>query len=461
MTQLSEVSRMQRNFNRRIVFFSMADKRENFMNQSKKADAPALATGPDDQAQLLKQYGCGSIPFAETENASYGRHLPFDNVINPAAATDRERFEAVANAPANERATCRLVENSSVGCRPTLLGVHRSSEARFNPEEWKTPGEDKLAPAEHARNDEATNRWDADSETDARVASRKESSKERGETIITLYLREIGRVKLLTPQEEIELANRIKQGDREAREQMIKANLRLVVKIARSYEGMGMPLLDLISEGNIGLMRAVERFDPGKGAKLSAYSAWWIKHAITQAFANQSKVTRVPVYVMEKLGKMRRVALRLQEELDRDPTDEELAAEMGTTASRITRMRMAVVEPVSLDAETNGEGSRSYAEVIADERTETPGQKLENETQRAMVRQIIDTLTHREQAVLHSRFGLNGHDPKNLEETGKELNITDERVRQIQNGAFVKLRRRLKNFEQGLICEAGGNGNIR
>ncbi|MGO8836300.1 MAG: sigma-70 family RNA polymerase sigma factor [Limisphaerales bacterium] len=367
----------------------------------------------------------------------------------------------IAVSPTNERATCRLVENSSVGCRQTFLDVHRSSEICFNPEEWKTPSEDELAPAEHARNDEATNRWDADTETDARVASRKESSKERSETIITLYLREIGRVKLLTRQEEIELAARIRQGDREARDQMIKANLRLVVKIARSYEGMGMPLLDLISEGNIGLMRAVERFDPGKGAKLSSYSVLWIKHAIIQAFASQSKATRVPMHVMEKLGKMRRVSLRLQEELGREPTDEELAAELGTTASQVARMRMAVVHPVSLDAEMDGDGSRSYAEVIADERAETPCQKLENETNRAMVRKIVDTLTRREQAVLYSRFGLNGNDPKNLEEVGKELNITDERVRQIQNAAFVKLRRRLKNFERGLICEGGGNGNIK
>jgi RNA polymerase primary sigma factor len=354
--------------------------------------------------------------------------------------------------PTTERTTCRLVENSTVGCRQTSLDVHRSSKARFNPEELKTLGEDELAPVENAQNDGATNRWDADSESDACVASRRESSQERTETSITLYMREIGRVKLLTRQEEIELAARIKQGDGEAREQMIKANLRLVVKIARRYEGMGMPLLDLISEGNIGLMRAVERFDPGKGARLSSYSSWWIRHAITLAFANQSKVTRVPVHVMEKLGKMRRVSLRLQEELGREPTDEELTAELGTTASRIARMRMAVVAPVSLDAETAGEGSCSYAEVIADDRAETPCQKLENKSNRAMMRKIIDTLTRREQAVLYSRFGLNGHDPKNLEEVGKELNLTDERVRQVQNAAFAKLRRRIKNSEPSLIC---------
>jgi RNA polymerase primary sigma factor len=367
----------------------------------------------------------------------------------------------IAVFPTNERATRRLVENSSVGCRQTFFGIQRISEARFNPEELRSPGEDELAPAEHTRNDEATNRWDAGFETDVRVASRKESAKERSETSITLYMREIGRVKLLTRQEEIELAARIKKGDAEARDQMIKANLRLVVKIARSYEGIGVPLLDLISEGNIGLIKAVERFDPGKGAKLSTYSGWWIKHAIIEALAHQSKATRVPRHVMDQLGKLGRVSVRLQEELGREPTDDELAAELGTTASQIARMRMAVMHPVSLDAEMDGDGSRSYAEVIADEKAEMPYLQLENESVRAMVRQAIETLTGREKAVLYSRFGLNGLDPKNLEEVGKELNITDERVRQIQSAAFVKLRRRLKNFEQGLICEAGGNGNTR
>ena len=312
---------------------------------------------------------------------------------------------------------------------------------------------------EPTRNDEAANRREMYDETDARVASRREAPKERGEPIITLYLREIGRVKLLTAQEEVELAGRIQQGDREARDQMVKANLRLVVQIARNYTGMGLPLLDLISEGKIGVMRAVERFDPRKGAKLSSYSSWWIRSAMLQALANQSKITRVPRHVMEKLAKMRRVASRLQEELDRDPTPDELAAELGTTATGIVRMQMAVVEPVSLDAETDGEGSRSYAEVIADERIETPLQKLENKTNRALVRKIINTLTRREQDVLNSRFGLNGRDPQNLEAVGKELNITDERVRQIQNAAFVKLRRKLKNLEQGLSSEEGGNKN--
>jgi RNA polymerase primary sigma factor len=173
-----------------------------------------------------------------------------------------------------------------------------------------------------------------------------------------------------------------------------------------------------------------------------------------------ASLNAVPV-CKQRVADTDRFSMRLQEELGREPTDDELAAELGTSASRITQMRMAVIHPVSLDAEMDGKGSRSYAEVIADEKAETPCQKLENETNRAMVRKIIDTLTRREKAVLYSRFGLNGHDPKNLEEVGKEFHITDERVRQIQSAAFVKLRRRIKNFEQGPIYEAGGNGNSR
>jgi RNA polymerase sigma factor (sigma-70 family) len=155
-----------------------------------------------------------------------------------------------------------------------------------------------------------------------------------GDTAIKLYLREIGQVKLLTPQEEIELAARIKKGDKKAREQMIKANLRLVVKIARDYEGIGLPLLDLISEGNIGLMKAVERFDPAKGGKLSTYGSWWIKQSIKRALANQSKTIRLPVHLVDKISKMRRTAMRLQEELGREPTDDEVAGEMGMPTSR-------------------------------------------------------------------------------------------------------------------------------
>ncbi len=176
-------------------------------------------------------------------------------------------------------------------------------------------------------------------EGDTTAFIRRESSSYDGDTAIKLYLREIGQVKLLTPEEEIELAARIKKGDKKAREHMIKANLRLVVKIARDYEGIGLPLLDLISEGNIGLMKAVERFDPAKGGKLSTYGSWWIKQSIKRALANQSKTIRLPVHLVDKISKMRRTAMKLQEMLGREPTDEELADEMGMTAARVRQMR--------------------------------------------------------------------------------------------------------------------------
>src|SRR6185312_13964503 len=174
---------------------------------------------------------------------------------------------------------------------------------------------------------------------------RREAERQDGDSAIKLYLREIGQVKLLTPQEEIELAARIKKGDKKAREHMIKANLRLVVKIARDYDGIGLPLLDLISEGNIGLMKAVERFDPKKGGKLSTYGSWWIKQSIKRALANQSKTIRLPVHLVDKISKMRRMAMKLQEEFGREPTDEELAAELGTTASRVAQLRTAAIRP--------------------------------------------------------------------------------------------------------------------
>ncbi len=263
-------------------------------------------------------------------------------------------------------------------------------------------------------------------------------------------MREIGRVKLLTPREEIELAARIKKGDREARDQMIKANLPLVVKIAQNYEGNGMPLLDLISEGNIGLIKAVERFDPSKGGKLSTYGAPWIKQAIIQALVNQSKAVRLPKHVVEKLGKMGRASMRLQEKMGREPTDEELAAELETTASRVAQMRMAATCPVSLDAQVAGEGSHCYAETIADEKSETPYQKLEYKALRGMLQKMIKTLNRLERAVLNLRFGLEGQEPKNLAEIGKELDISGERARQIQNAAFFKLRCRIKQLELSL-----------
>jgi RNA polymerase primary sigma factor len=268
-----------------------------------------------------------------------------------------------------------------------------------------------------------------------------------GETAIKLYLREIGQVKLLTPQEEIELAAKIKKGDKKAREQMIKANLRLVVKIARDYEGIGLPLLDLISEGNIGLMKAVERFDPAKGGKLSTYGSWWIKQSIKRALANQSKTIRLPVHLVDKISKMRRAAMKLQEELGREPSDEELALELHTSASRVAQMRASATRPASLDAPIGDEESNNFSEMVQDENAFSPYEQLEEKTVTSMLQEMVETLDPREATILRYRFGLDGGSEKTLEQVGEKFGVTRERVRQVQNLALRKLRRMIEKME--------------
>jgi len=284
-------------------------------------------------------------------------------------------------------------------------------------------------------------------ESDTTTFIQRENSRYDGDTAIKLYLREIGQVKLLTPQEEIELAARIKKGDKKAREQMIKANLRLVVKIARDYEGIGLPLLDLISEGNIGLMKAVERFDPRKGGKLSTYGSWWIKQSIKRALANQSKTIRLPVHLVDKISKMRRTALKLQEELGREPTDEELADEMDMTAARVRQMRLAAIRPASLDAPIGDDESNNFSEVVEDENAATPYEDLEDKTVIGMLQDMVKHLDDREATILRYRFGLDGGSEKTLEEVGKKFGVTRERVRQIQNLALRKLRKMIEKLE--------------
>ena len=268
-----------------------------------------------------------------------------------------------------------------------------------------------------------------------------------GDTAIKLYLREIGQHKLLTPEEEIELAGRIKKGDKKAREQMIKANLRLVVKIAHDYEGYGLPLLDLISEGNIGLMKAVERFDPAKGGKLSTYGSWWIKQSIKRALANQSKTIRLPVHLVDKIAKMRRAAMKLQEIFGREPTDEELGDELGISASRVAQMRTAAIRPASLDAPIGEDDSNNFSEIVQDENADSPYDTLEEKTTTLMLREFVKTLDPREATILTYRFGLDGGSEKTLEDVGEKFGVTRERVRQIQNIALSKLRRLIEKLE--------------
>ena len=262
-----------------------------------------------------------------------------------------------------------------------------------------------------------------------------------------LYLREIGAYPLITVQEEVRLARKIKRGDKEARATMIRANLRLVVKIARDYSNFGLPLLDLISEGNIGLMKAVERFDPKKGGKLSTYAAWWIKQSIKRALANQSKTIRLPVHLVDKIAKLRRVSNQMTEELGREPTDEELAGEVGMGASKVAALKSAAIRPTSLDQPINDEDSTALGDIIGDEEAMNPYEVLRDKDLRDEVGDLLAVLDERERRIISSRFGLDGQRLKTLEEVGEKFGVTRERIRQLQNIALKKLRRALQKKE--------------
>jgi RNA polymerase primary sigma factor len=280
------------------------------------------------------------------------------------------------------------------------------------------------------------------------VAEPASHSGSRGDTL-QLYLREIGQVKLLTPEEEIILAKRIKRGDEKAREQMIKANLRLVVKIARDYENQGLPLLDLINEGNIGLMKGVERFNPAKGAKLSTYASLWIKQSIRRALSNQSKTIRLPDHVVDKVAHIRKAEIKLRELLGHDPGDEEIAEHLGLPVKRVKMYRDASRAPVSLDAPLGHEADDSdrVSEVVADPNAAAPFERLAKETDAELVREMFAVLTERERAILAMRFGLNDDTQKTLEEIGKHFGVTRERIRQIEAEALLKLRNKMRKRE--------------
>jgi RNA polymerase primary sigma factor len=269
----------------------------------------------------------------------------------------------------------------------------------------------------------------------------------KSETGLNRYLQEIGRIPLLTPEEEIELAAKIKKGDAEARERMINSNLRLVVTIAHDYTNLGLPLLDLISEGNIGLTKAVERFDSGKGAKLSTYAMWWIKQSIKRALANQSKTIRLPVHLVDKIAKVRRVSLQMSDELGREPTDDELGEEIGIAGEKVARLKSAGIRPASLQAPLGDDDSTEFGETVGDAEAQTPFELLRDKNLLHEMDGLLDLLDKRERKIIFQRFGLDGGQPKTLEDVGKNFGITRERIRQLQNIALAKLRRALSKRE--------------
>ncbi|MDB6147755.1 MAG: polymerase sigma factor [Spartobacteria bacterium] len=269
---------------------------------------------------------------------------------------------------------------------------------------------------------------------------------------LSRYLREIGKIPLLTRQQEIELAAKIKKGDAAARERMINANLRLVVTIAHDYANFGLPLLDLISEGNIGLTKAVERFDPAKGAKLSTYALWWIKQSIKRALANQSKLIRLPVHLADKVAKVRRVSLHMSDELGREPTDDELGEEIGIAGEKVAQLKSVGVRPTSLDAPIGEGESTEFGAMVGDEEAHTPFELLRDKNLLGEIDGLIALLDNREKKIISQRFGLDGGKPKTLEEVGRSFGVTRERIRQLQNIALVKLRHAFSKKEDFLFA---------
>jgi RNA polymerase primary sigma factor len=257
---------------------------------------------------------------------------------------------------------------------------------------------------------------------------------------VRMYLKEIGKVPLLTAEEEVSLAKRIERRDMEAKRKLIEANLRLVVSIAKRYVGRGMLFLDLIQEGNLGLIRAVEKFDYRKGYKFSTYATWWIRQAITRAIADQARTIRIPVHMVETINKLIRVQRQLLQDMGREPTPEEIATEMGTTPQKVREILKISQEPVSLETP-----------FIEDEDATMPVEAVSEIMQKEELNEVLSTLTHRERKVIELRFGLKGEHPRTLEEVGQKFGVTRERIRQIEAKTLAKLKsyrdsQRLRDF---------------
>ena len=257
---------------------------------------------------------------------------------------------------------------------------------------------------------------------------------------VRMYLKEIGRVPLLTPDEETQLAQRMEQGDEEAKKKLAEANLRLVVSIAKRYVGRGMLFLDLIQEGNLGLIKAVEKFDYRKGYKFSTYATWWIRQAITRAIADQARTIRIPVHMVETINKLIRTSRQLLQEFGREPTPEEIAKAMGISEGKVREIIKIAQEPVSLETPIGEEEDSHLGDFIEDEAAPAPAEAASHALMKEQLWEVLDTLTPREKKVLRLRFGLDDGHQRTLEEVGKDFHVTRERIRQIEAKALRKLR---------------------
>ncbi len=261
---------------------------------------------------------------------------------------------------------------------------------------------------------------------------------------VRMYLREIGKIPLLSQEEELELANRAVKGDKEAKDKLAEANMRLVVSIAKRYSGRGLDFLDLIQEGNTGLLRAVEKFDPDKGFKFSTYATWWIRQAVTRAIADQARTIRIPVHMVETINKVLRTTRRLTQELNREPSNEEIAAAMNMEVDKIENVMRIKQDIASLDASVGRDGDDEESvlgDFIEDSERDSPEDATANQILKEQIAVILSTLSEREQKIIKLRFGIGGGRPHTLEEVGNEFSVTRERIRQIEAKALSKLRK--------------------
>ncbi|MBA3402083.1 MAG: sigma-70 family RNA polymerase sigma factor [Actinobacteria bacterium] len=276
--------------------------------------------------------------------------------------------------------------------------------------------------------------------TEEEVASEPEADAEITTDALQLFLKDIGRVPLLTAAQEVELAKRIERGDHGAKQAMVEANLRLVVSIAKRYRNQGLPFLDLIQEGTIGLVRAAEKFDHRKGFKFSTYATWWIRQAVARAIADKGRTIRMPVHVVEKLNRILRAERKLRAERGREPTIEEIARDVEMTPAEVEQIRRSAQTPVSLEKPVGDDDESEFGHFLADDSTPLPEELAETALQREALRAILGALSERERRVLELRYGLDGQQPRTLDEVGRAFNVTRERIRQIEHQGLKKLR---------------------
>jgi RNA polymerase primary sigma factor len=281
---------------------------------------------------------------------------------------------------------------------------------------------------------------DAAAETEAKEEARIVEAREVSTDALQLFLKDIGKVELLTAAEEVEIAKRIERGDHRAKQEMVEANLRLVVSIAKRYRNQGLPFLDLIQEGTIGLVRAAEKFDWRKGYKFSTYATWWIRQAVARALADKGRTIRMPVHVVEKLNKIIRSERKLRGELCREPTPVEIARDVDLPLDEVEQILRTSQAPVSLEKPVGDEEESEFGHFLTDEHAPLPDEAADTTLRRELLRSVLGTLSLRERRVLELRYGLDGEQPRTLDEVGRTFNVTRERIRQIENQSLKKLR---------------------